>query len=66
MEDPKNKGLNGVRTFYYPAYHFRGTPQVFVNNRHPYDDYIFTTKLNLNKVAKEEYYHGVVHALSEI
>jgi hypothetical protein len=66
LEDPKNKGFNGVRTFYFPAFHFRGTPQVYINNRHPYDDFLFATKLNLNKVTSEQYYHGIVHALSEI
>lgn len=65
LENPKNKGFNGVRTFYFPAYHFRGTPQVYLNNRHPYDDFVFTTKMNLNKVTTEPYYHGIIHALSE-
>ena len=65
QSDPKNKGLNGVRTFYYPAHHFRGTPQVFANKRHPYDDFVFATKLNFNQVTTEEYYHGVIHALKQ-
>lgn len=64
-EDPKNKGLNGVRTFYYPAYHFRGKPQVFPNARHPYNDFIFATKMNFNEIAKEDYYNSVIHALEE-
>jgi len=65
LADPKNKGLNGVKTFYYPAFHFRGTPQVYINNRHPYDDFIFTTKMGFSKVATENYFHALAHGLSE-
>jgi hypothetical protein len=63
--DPKNRGLTGVRVYFYDAYHYRGEPTVTPNMRHPYVDYIFTPKHELNKYVPENYWHAVVTALNE-
>jgi hypothetical protein len=64
-EDPKNKGLRGVRTFYYQAQHFRGAPMLTPNGKHPYDDFLLSSKFNMNNFLKKNYYDGVISALLE-
>ncbi len=63
--DPKNKDFRGVRTYYYHAFHFRGTPQVIPNNQHCYEDYVLSPKREVNKNLSKTYYNSVVGALQE-
>jgi hypothetical protein len=64
-EDPKNKGLSGVRTFYFDALHFRGAPVVKSNVRHPYTDHVFSSKRELSKYVNKNYWEAVIPSLQE-
>jgi hypothetical protein len=64
-EDPKNKDLRGVRTYYYHAFHFRGRPEVVPNAQHCYDDFILATKREANKVISKPYYSAVIGSLQQ-
>jgi hypothetical protein len=64
-EDPKNKGFKGVRTYYYNAFHFRGRPEIIGNKLHPYEDFIFATKREINNVIPKPYYNAVIGCLQE-
>ena len=64
-EDPKNKNVRGVRTFYYPAYHFRGAPTITPNIKHHYEDFLFTPKIEINRHMDETYYNAIIHGLQE-
>lgn len=55
-DDPRNKGLYGVRTYLFPAYHDQGQPEVFESKRHYYCDFALVRKNDLNKYFDEEYY----------
>jgi hypothetical protein len=63
--DPKNKGYNGVRTYYYNAYHFRGRPEIAVNKLHPYEDFIFATKREMNNVTSRPYWNAIIGSMQE-
>jgi hypothetical protein len=63
--DPKNKDFRGVRTYYYHGFHFRGRPEVVVNKQHCYNDFVFATKREINKVITKPYYHAVIGALQQ-
>lgn len=64
-EDPKNKGLKGVRTYYFHAFHFRGIPMVYPNLKHNYTDYSLVPKIQMNKWVGENYYRGIITNLTE-
>jgi len=64
-EDPKNKGYTGVRTFYLQGFHYRNTPIVTPNSKHPYNDFIFIPKYELSKYVGENYWNGVISNLQE-
>jgi hypothetical protein len=64
-EDPKNKNLKGVRTYYFHAFHFRGEPYINKNKRHPYNDLAIVPKNELNKFFTKNYYEGVINCLAE-
>jgi hypothetical protein len=63
--DPKNKGLAGVRTFYFDAFHFRGGPSVTPNRKHPYVDFIFSPKNEMNKHLTKNYWDAIIPCLQE-
>jgi hypothetical protein len=64
-DDPKNKGLSGVRTFYFDAHHFRGAPKVMPNAKHPYNDYVMTSKKEFSKYVNKPYWEAVIGSLQE-
>jgi hypothetical protein len=63
--DPKNKDFRGVRTYYYHAFHFRGRPEVVQNAQHCYEDFVFSTKREVNKVVAKPYFNTIIGALQE-
>lgn len=65
-EDPKNKGLQGVKTFFYEAYHFRSGCNLFKNARHPYVEYALCPKYKINQKFSKNYWNEVVGSLEEI
>jgi hypothetical protein len=65
-EDPKNKGLKGVKTFYFNGYHYRGQPSLFENKKHVYEDFCLCPKYKINKFLSKNYWEGVISGLSEI
>ena len=64
-DDPKNKGLTGVRIYYYDALHFRGVPKITPNYRHPYSEYVFTPKHEINKHVPKNYWNAVINCLQD-
>ena len=59
-DDAKNKGFSGVRTFYFDAHHFRGAPKITPNAKHPYVEHIFTSKKDLSKYVKKNYWEAFI------
>jgi|LauGreDrversion4_2_1035121.scaffolds.fasta_scaffold552160_2 hypothetical protein len=64
-DDPKNKGLNGVRTYYYEANHYRSPIKIIPNLKHPYDNYVFATKRNIANYINKNYWEAVIGSLHE-
>ena len=64
-EDPKNKGLEGVRTFYFDAQHFRGAAKISPNAKHPYVDHVFSPKKELCNYVNKNYWQAIVPSLQE-
>lgn len=65
LEDPKNRNFKGVRTFYYPGFHFRGNPCVIPSTVNSYVDYIFTPKMEVNRHVDKNYYNSIINCLQE-
>jgi hypothetical protein len=55
----------GVRTFFFDAVHFRGEVKLFENKKHPYVDFAFATKQEMNRYFNSEYYYAIIDALKE-
>ena len=58
--DEKNRGLYGVRTFYFKAYHDRGQPHLDLNDGNDFNDYIIVKKEQLKEYFTDEYYKLIV------
>ena len=56
---------NGVRTYYFDAFHFRGELKLHVNDQHDYIDYVFASKGEMNKYLDENYYNAIIGSLFE-
>lgn len=65
LEDNKNKLFKGVRTFYFPAFHFRGAPCVTLSTKNTYDDFIFSSKMEIGKHLNKDYYNSIINSLHE-
>lgn len=58
--DEKNRGLYGVRTFYFKAYHDRGQPYLDLNDGNNFNDFMIVKKDQLKQYFTEEYYNLMV------
>jgi hypothetical protein len=65
LKDPKNKLLKGVRTFYFPAFHYRGGPCITLSAKNDYDDFVFAPKMEINKHINRDYFGSIINALHE-
>lgn len=63
LQDPKNKLLKGVRTYYFQGFHFRGIPSLAMSEKNEYDDFIFTPKNIINKHINKDYYDSIIDSL---
>jgi len=56
-EDSRNSHLKGVRSYFFHANHWRGLPNLAVdNNKTPYDDFAWVPKRKMNEWFTREYY----------
>ena len=62
-KDERNDELLGVRTYYYIAHHDIGAPSLFINDMHPYEDWLMAKKDDLHKYFKKDYYQEIVKFL---
>lgn len=53
----------GARSYYFHAYHHMNHVKLLKNPAHPYIDYVWATKGELNKYFAEDYYSQVINAL---
>ena len=60
-QDKNNKELKGVRTFYFPAHHWRGLPTMKLDKTE-YDDFAWVPKRQMNEYFSKEYYDVFVRA----
>lgn len=54
--DEKNKGLVGVRTYYFPMFHDTGIPFIYPSNLHNYEDFRLVRKNDMNKYLEKDYW----------
>ena len=59
--DKMNKDLKGVRSFFFAAYHWRGLPEMIIQEDNPentteYNDWAWIPKRRLNEYFTKEYY----------
>lgn len=54
-QDKLNKGMKGVRTFFFQAHHWRGLPQMDLQNTE-FDDHAWVPKRLLNEYFTEDYH----------
>lgn len=60
-EDKLNRGMKGVRTYYYQAHHWRGLPDLSVD-AHDYDDFAWIPKRLMNEYFARDYYEIFIKA----
>ena len=59
-QDPRNKRLKGVKTFYFAASHAEGVIEI---NPRLYSDYAWVSKLEMNQYLTRENYFTFIHSL---
>ena len=60
-EQDLNKGLNGVRTYFFAANHYRGLPEFdFENPMVDHHDFAWIPKRQMNEYFTKEYYDAFV------
>ncbi len=64
-ENPQNNGMQGVRTYFFGAHHYRGFPTMSpqMADRTNHDDFAWIPKRQLNEYFTREYYTAFIHAL---
>ena len=60
-QDPRNKKMKGVKTFYFAASHSDGKVEI---NPRLYPDYVWSSRLELNQYLTRESYKTFVNSLS--
>lgn len=63
QEDPRNKALKGVRTYYFFAHHWRGHPEMEFNEASLYNDYAWIPKRKLNEYFTQSYHEVFIDGL---
>jgi hypothetical protein len=65
-QEPMNKQLKGVRTFFFQAHHWRGMPALSTGDSpvHDYDDFVWVPKRQLNEYFSKEYFEIFAKATS--
>lgn len=62
-QDSLNLGLNGVRTYFFQANHYRGLPTMFMGEGHnEFEDYAWVPKRLLNEYFDKDYYEIFINA----
>jgi len=63
QEDKNNEEFTGVRTYYYTSYHDIDEPSIYINDLHPYDDWLLIKKDDLHKYFDKSYFEAIVKFL---
>ena len=61
--DRANDGLQGVRTFWFTAHHWRGLPEMVQGEKSDYDDWAWVPKRLMNEYFTREYYEVFIDAI---
>mmetsp|Transcript_25341 Transcript_25341/g.19086 ORF Transcript_25341/g.19086 Transcript_25341/m.19086 type:complete len:105 (+) Transcript_25341:833-1147(+) len=61
-DDPRNKDLHGVRTYYFQAHHLRGFPEI--RKESGYEEAVWVPKRLMNEYFDREYYDIFIPACS--
>lgn len=65
QEDLMNRGMKGVRTYFFSAHHYRGLPEFdFENPEIDHHDFSWIPKRQLNEYLTQDYFDAFVPALS--
>ena len=64
-EDPMNDGLNGVRTYFFTAHHYRGLTAFAddLADKHDFIDYAWIPKRQMNEYFSKDYHDVFINGL---
>lgn len=65
MEDPKNQGLKGVRTYFFYAHHYRGLTAWAddLGDKHDLIDHAWIPKRQMNEYLTKEYHEVFINGM---
>ena len=62
-DQESNEGLTGVRTYFFGAHHWRGLPNMAVNDSKLHNDWAWVPKRQMNEFLTREYYDVFINSL---